>query len=157
MENFEQAVKNINEKIYTLDQANKILEQLETAEKLVFQKATNVALEKSLSSLKELVELPSKVNKDQRPEDLAKYLHEIRDYLRGLTVCKLTVAFEASPTFLKKVANFIETAAKKKVLLDVSENEKIIAGAVLEISGEYRDYSIATTLDKAILSGDVRI
>ena len=38
----------------------------------------------------------------------------------------------------------------KKAVVDVSVDEKIIAGATIEYDGEYRDYSFAAKLDEVI-------
>jgi F0F1-type ATP synthase delta subunit len=50
----------------------------------------------------------------------------------------------------------VEEQIGKKAVLEILVKEEIVGGAVVEYSGEYRDYSLARKLDELLETGVVK-
>ncbi|HEY4694429.1 MAG TPA: F0F1 ATP synthase subunit delta [Candidatus Nanoarchaeia archaeon] len=73
-------------------------------------------------------------------------LEKIINYLRKLPLLKLTLAFRPSNEFISLLANQLSALVKEQVVLDLSYEERIIGGLIIEFKGRYHDYSLAPKL-----------
>lgn len=71
------------------------------------------------------------------------------DYLRGLKVAveklrelKLTLAFEPTQNSIEKIHDWVRKNIGEGVILDITFNPTIFAGAIVIFEGEYRDLSL---------------
>lgn len=70
-----------------------------------------------------------------------------REFLKSNFVT-LTLAFEPGREFLLKVKKFFEENMGEGVILDLIVNEKIVGGASLICNNHYRDYTLASVMEK---------
>lgn len=85
------------------------------------------------------------------------FLKDIKKSLEQLPVIKLTLAFLPNKEFLTQMIDWLEKQLGKKVVLDITVKERIIAGCTFEYDGEYRDYSLVNKLNDVIEEGIKRV
>jgi F0F1-type ATP synthase delta subunit len=76
----------------------------------------------------------------------------LRKHLLSLPVVKLTIAFEPNQRLVDKLATFFSSIGRENVIFDILVDRNIVAGAVLEVNGAYRDYSVSKQIDQVIKS-----
>ncbi|TSC75984.1 MAG: hypothetical protein G01um101430_154 [Parcubacteria group bacterium Gr01-1014_30] len=72
--------------------------------------------------------------------------------LKSLPEIKLEIAFSPKDNFLNKISEWLEKESGQKVILNLTINPKIVAGAIIEYQGNWRDFSLAGEIDKFFLS-----
>ena len=78
---------------------------------------------------------------------LTEGLNEIFTYLKGLTIVKITLAFQADDSFLSSLNQEITGTVGRKTVLDVNVDPGIVGGMVVEYNGRYKDYSQVSKLE----------
>ncbi|HUW71925.1 MAG TPA: F0F1 ATP synthase subunit delta [Candidatus Humimicrobiaceae bacterium] len=68
--------------------------------------------------------------------------------LRSLTEMKLEIAFSPDNDFLNRISQWLEKELGQKVILDITVNQKVVAGAIIEYRGNWRDFSSAKKIDQ---------
>jgi len=86
------------------------------------------------------------------PSKAEDYLGELLVYLQKIPRVALTIAFEPSTEFIRQIYDWFEKISPKKVVLDLRTRREIVAGAIIEYNGKYKDYS-KTALMEEVLSG----
>lgn len=79
-----------------------------------------------------------------------KFIDELMVYMRSLPKVKVVLAFDPSISFVAKINEEISTQLGKKVILDVTVDQHIVAGAAFEFAGKYREYSMAKDVENLI-------
>jgi F0F1-type ATP synthase delta subunit len=104
-----------------------------------------------INKLDQLIESAYTIKSGKRttanPEANIKELTDVKNYLLKLPMINLTLAFDPSADFLKKLAAWFN----KKVILDINIKPKIIAGLIIETNGRHHDLSVKNRLT---LQGD---
>ncbi len=77
-----------------------------------------------------------------------QFLEQIVTELKAVPLVKITLAFEPDDSFTSKLNETISAQAGQKVILDISVNHHIVAGAVVEYLGRYKDYSLEPKVDQ---------
>src|SRR3990167_476546 len=77
------------------------------------------------------------------PKDVEEYFVSLNSYLSKIPRVILTIAFEPSNEFIKTLSFWFEKNLGKKVILDIRVREDLIAGALVEYNGKFKDYSKA--------------
>lgn len=83
-------------------------------------------------------------------EKQEKFLDSIVEYLESVPKVKITLAFEPSITFIQRLNADISKEVGQKVVLDISINQFIVAGAVFEFEGKIQDHSLSQKIDDFI-------
>ncbi len=83
-------------------------------------------------------------------EKQLQLLDAVIEYLNNMPKVKVTFAFEPSITFINRINGEISKELGQKVILDISVNQFIFAGAVFEYNGKVRDYSLGQKVDDYI-------
>jgi len=78
------------------------------------------------------------------------FFNQLKKFVLGLTICKLILAFSPKPEFLSKISDWINKETGKRIILDIYTNENILAGAIIEFEGNYRDHSFGGQLSEVI-------
>jgi hypothetical protein len=86
----------------------------------------------------------------QDDEKQLQLLDAIIEYLTNMPKVKVTLAYEPSITFVNKLNGIISKEVGQKVILDISINQFIFAGAVFEYNGKVKDYSLGQKVDDYI-------
>lgn len=81
---------------------------------------------------------------DSEREGLAK----LEEKLRSLPEAKLEIAFLPSNDFLNRASQWFEKELGQKTILDITVNPKVVAGAIIEYRGNWRDFSLARRIDE---------
>lgn len=71
---------------------------------------------------------------------------ELEKKLLALPEIKLEIAFSPNDSFLEKISQWLEKELGQKVILDITVNPKVVAGAIIEYQGFFRDFSLAKNL-----------
>jgi len=87
------------------------------------------------------------------PADDSKQLNFLKDlveYLKGLPVVKVTLAFSPTNTYLEKLSNTISGYSNKKAILDLTIDEHIVGGAIFEYGGKVSSSTLDARLDEVL-------
>lgn len=148
---FEELVK----KIRTKEELIFFLEEITRVRELIF-KDKELSLSKRVKGkvgeeFKELIERLEKegIISENRGQQLA-FWEELEKYLQSLPEIKLEIAFLPDDNFLEKVSQWLEKELGRKIILDLTINPKIVAGAIIEYQGNWRDFSMAKEIDRLI-------
>lgn len=85
---------------------------------------------------------------------LQNFLKELRSGVESLPVVALTLAFEPKEENIKNISDWFALNLKKEVLLEITVDPKIIAGAVVVFGGNYRDFSVKKILTEKFENGN---
>lgn len=77
-----------------------------------------------------------------------KEIFKIEKNLLSLPVLRLEIAFKPTDEFIKKLSDWVEKEAQQKVILDIVVNPKVVAGALIEYQGIFRDYSLSKRIEE---------
>ncbi len=143
------------ENILTLEALNARAEDIEETKRWIYKLGTKPLNEKIKSSVSEnfrklVSQLEVTGELPNARKELTAFFRGAIEYTKKIPAIKLTLAFFPTDEFLKKITNWLGDELGKKAVVDVSVDEKIIAGATIEYDGEYRDYSFAAKLDEVI-------
>ncbi len=86
---------------------------------------------------------------DAKQQEFVKTLIE---YLKNLSVVKITLAFGPTTNFLQRINTEISNEIGNKAVLDIVVNQFIIGGAVFEYNGKVRAYTLEEKLDTAVIA-----
>jgi len=84
-----------------------------------------------------------KIEKDEKISELEKKLWSLPEI-------RLEIAFSPDDDFLNRVSQWLEKELGKKIILDLTINPRVVAGAIIEYQGNWRDFSLAKKIDKLI-------
>ena len=79
------------------------------------------------------------------------FLRQIDKAISEMTVISLTLAIDPKETFIKAMQDWFMQHYQKLVLLDISVDQSIIAGSIIQIHGKYHDYSLRKMLEEPTL------
>lgn len=105
-------------------------------------------LAKGIRTKEELISFLEEIaqKKFQKEEGVLK----LEKKLQSLPEIKLEIAFSPEDDFLNKISQWLEKELGQKIILDITCNPKIVAGAIIEYRGFFRDFSLAKKIDKLI-------
>jgi F0F1-type ATP synthase delta subunit len=61
---------------------------------------------------------------------------------------KLEIAFEPREEFILKIEEWFREKVKKRMILDIIVNPKVIGGARIEFQGKWKDFSLEKEIEK---------
>ena len=108
-------------------------------------------LSKTIRTKEELIFFLEEIAKRKsgpEKEEISKLEKE----LRALPEMKLDIAFFPTDNFLNRISQWLQKEIGQKVILDITVNPKVVAGAIIEYQGNWRDFSLAKKIDQ--LFGD---
>lgn len=91
-----------------------------------------------------------KVNMEDKTQ-VQLFLRQLDKAISEMTVVSLTLAIDPKETFIKAMQDWFMQQYKKLVLLDISVDQSIIAGSIIQIHGKYHDYSLRKTLEETTI------
>ncbi len=86
------------------------------------------------------------------PKDAHQYFVSLNSYLAKIPTVRLTIAFDPTADFLQALNLWFEKNLGKKVVCDITVREELIAGALVEYNGKYKDYSKAKLMPAVFLN-----
>lgn len=84
------------------------------------------------------------------PSDIKDFFDKLQEKISSLPVLSLTVAFEPKEQTLLALSQWFLLNIDKQVLLDITVNPAIIAGAVISINGKHLDFSVKPKFDQLL-------
>ncbi len=75
-------------------------------------------------------------------------ISELEKKLRYLPEIKLEIAFSPDDNFINKIDWWLEKELGQKIILNITVNPKVVAGAIIEYHGYWRDFSSAKEIDR---------
>lgn len=84
------------------------------------------------------------------PGAIEDYFQSVLTYLRQIPKVQLTLAFEPSEAFIKRINSWVVENLGRMVLPNISVKKEIIAGVIIEYNGKYKDYSKADAFASAM-------
>jgi len=156
----EDIYKKFLENIETTEALNARVEDIEETKRWIYKQTTKSLNEKIKSRVSEnfrsiIATLEASSELPNTRKELSAFFRGVMEYAEKTPSVKLNLAFLPSEEFLKKITKWLADELGKKVVVDISVDEKIIAGATIEYGGEYRDYSFAAKLNEVIEQGIV--
>lgn len=138
----------LDEKIKSKEDLIFFLEEIDLASDLILREPKKELSQKLrgriVSDLVEILEeLKKKEKQYQDPQEQIFFLQLLKKYLTSLPKIKIEIAFEPERKTLKKISQWFKENLKKKVILDLKINPKIIGGVKIEYRGKWRDFSLA--------------
>lgn len=80
--------------------------------------------------------------------DLKDFFVKMQQYITIVPVLSLTIAFEPKEKTLEVIAQWFVSQLKKQILLEITVNPDIVAGATITYKGKFLDYSIKPLFEK---------
>lgn len=108
-------------------QAEEIIKKIRTKEELVF-------------FLEKIAEQKLELSKEE--------ISELEEKLRSFPEIKLEIAFFPNDNFINRISQWFEKELGKKIILNIIVNQKVVAGAIIEHQGKWRDFSSAKEIDQ---------
>lgn len=84
---------------------------------------------------------------NQIQDDPKKYFEGLSKSIEDLQILSLEVAIEPTGEMMQKIYDWVLTAIDRHVILDISVNPSIIAGAKISFNGKFVDNSLEKSLD----------
>ncbi len=85
-------------------------------------------------------------------EDLTqqRFLDSVIAYLRSLPLVKMTLAFEPTDSFVKKINGEVSDLIHQKALLDITVDQHVMGGAIVEYRGRRKEYVLSQALSASV-------
>lgn len=81
---------------------------------------------------------------------LKDFLQKIQEVISSLSVVSLVIAFEPSESSLMAISQWFVMNTSKQVLLDITVDPSLIAGAAINYNGRHADFSIKPAFTKLV-------
>ncbi|KPJ73616.1 hypothetical protein AMJ48_00040 [Parcubacteria bacterium DG_74_1] len=104
-------------------------------------------LSETIRTREELVFFLEKIaEKKSGPEK--EEVSRLEKELRALPEIKLDIAFSPKDNFLNTISQWLQRELGQRTILDITVNPKVVAGAIIEYQGIWRDFSLAKKIDQ---------
>ena len=149
----DEVFEKFSEKVITEEDLVFFLDQLGTVRKFLFSQ-TQIPLSERLKNKideklrKEIEKLEKEKVLPSSPEDQSSFFKELENFLLKIPKVKLEIAFTPTEEFVLKIKEWFKEKIKKKIILDIVVNPKIVGGARIEFQGKWRDFSLEKEIEK---------
>jgi len=138
----------LDQKIKTKEDLIFFLEEIDLASDLILKEPKKKLSQKLKGKITpDLVEILEELEKKEKqyqdPQEQIFFLQLLKNHLTSLPKVKIEIAFEPERETLEKISQWFKEKLKKKMILDLRINPKIIGGAKIEYGGKWRDFSLA--------------
>lgn len=86
----------------------------------------------------------------QDPDQIEKFINDLIVRLQNIDSFSITLAFEPAIEITRSILRSIEQKVKSPVVVKISIDPSIIAGAVIEYSGKYGDFSVKNEVERIL-------
>lgn len=84
------------------------------------------------------------------PDSFGAFLESLQNYVKHMPVVKITLAFEPNDKIVEEICAWFVEQYGKNVIVDVSLDSSIVAGAIIGFNAKERDYSLRTRIDNKL-------
>ena len=81
-------------------------------------------------------------------DSIKEFVSKLIEYIQTLPVLSITIAFEPQRETLETIAQWFVNQLKTQLLLELTVDQRILAGATMSFKGKFLDYSIKSVFDK---------
>lgn len=144
---FDELIKKIKTKeelIFFLEEVAKARQTIFKDKELLLSKKVEGKVSGEFRELIERLEKEGIISENRRQQSVI--LEKLEKELQSLPEIKLEIAFSPDDNFLKRISQWFEKELGQKIILDLTINPKIVAGAIIEYRGNWRDFSLAKKL-----------
>lgn len=137
----------------TKSEANDLIILLQKLQEGIFKKNSTMSTllaetaDFELKTALEKLFLEEKVG-DNNKIELKSFILDLQKAINSLPRAHIIISRPITSEFLNTIHNWFYETYKQIVLLDISVDEKIIAGCVISFGGRAQDYSLAAQLEQ---------
>jgi len=141
--------------IMTKEELIVFIEDINFTENLIFKDMHTPLSEKiKEKTSSEFVHFVKKLEEEDShfhsPNQQSSFFQNLKTDLKNIPQLKLEIAFEPSVEFLEKIKQWFQQRTGR-LILDLSQNPGIVAGAVITYRGKYKNLSVAKKIDELFL------
>ncbi len=140
--------RRLEEKIITRADLIFYLEKIDLALSLLQKDTANASLEQFKGRAdKLLVDIITELAKEKKEFQKAKqqifFLEMLKEHLFSLPKVKMQLAFSPDADSLARISQWLEKEFKYRVILDITVNPGLMAGAIIEYQGKRANFSLS--------------
>lgn len=83
-------------------------------------------------------------------KELPTFLNDLKEKINSLAVAKVTLSFNPTVAFVKKLHDFLVQNLATQAVVDIEVNPEIIAGLTIELGGKFTDLTVRKKLNEYI-------
>lgn len=145
--------QNLIKEIITKEDLILFFEEIKIVENFIFKEFKIPLSEKVKGKVreefrKELKKLEDEGAISKSPDQQFSFFEELKKELQKIPQVKLEIAFEPSQNFLLKIKGWFKERNNQEIILDITKNPEIVAGAIIEYQGKYIDLSLVKKLNE---------
>jgi hypothetical protein len=149
----EEVFEKLSEKIITEEDLVFFLNQLSIVRKFLFSQIQIPLSERLKNKIdekirKEIEKLEKEKILPSSPEEQSSFFKGLENFLLKIPKVKLEIAFEPSEEFILKIEEWFREKIKRRMILDIFVNPKIVGGAKIEFQGKWKDFSLEKEIEK---------
>lgn len=95
--------------------------------------------------------LRDKKIQDSSNDEIKKFIQDLQNNIRKMSVLTLNIAFEPNEMILKALIQWCLFTLNKQVLIDFIIDKNIIAGASINFNGKFKDYSVKPLFENIMM------
>lgn len=132
---------NILNRLRTKEEALRLEEEVDLLLEALYETKEGAFEEALTRSVRTWVSEEIKVSLGKNGVNKTEFLKGLKEVLTKLKSLKLTLAFEPVEDTLDKIHNWVVREIGEGIILEITFNPNILAGAIIIFEGEYRDFS----------------
>jgi F0F1-type ATP synthase delta subunit len=149
----EEIFEKLSEKIIKEEDLVFFLDQLNSIKKVIFLKPQIPLSERLKNKIdekirKEIEKLEKEKILPSLPEEQLSFFEGLKNFLLKIPKVSLEIAFEPSDDFILEIDKWFKEKIKRKVILDIFVNPKIVGGIKIEYQGKWGDFSLEKEIKK---------
>lgn len=146
--------KLILSKIKTKEDADTLMEEIDVLSSSMYEQKDD--FETALNSkirhwVAELIRQELQKGNGEK-EDKEEVLKKIKSELEKIKIIKLSLAYEPSMESLELLSGWVKSNLSNSTVIEIHYRKDLIAGAIVEFEGEYRDFTVSKRLASVIES-----
>lgn len=83
-------------------------------------------------------------------QNFLQFIHALIKYIETLPVVTVHLARELPDKEIEIVSEWLVKTAKREILLDIQINAELLGGAVIEMNGVYKDFTVKKMLEDTL-------
>jgi hypothetical protein len=149
----EKIFEKLSEKVITVEDLVFFLDQLNILRRFLFSQTQTPLSERLKGKVyekfrKEIEKLEKEKILPSSPQEQSSFFKELENFLLKIPKVKLEIAFEPREEFILKIEEWFREKVKKRMILDIIVNPKVIGGARIEFQGKWKDFSLEKEIEK---------
>lgn len=143
-------------RIKTKDEADTLADELDLLLESVYESSGKAFGESLKDKVRAWVAsaINDEIGQGARNDEL---LNNLKEELDNLETIKLNLAFDPTSESIEKIHNWVLTNLGPGIIMELTQNTSVLAGAVIIHKGEYRDYTLRKLVTDDIEKNSTKI